>query len=240
MNLSAILARLAPPVVTPIQFSWPQDYVAEDWFTDDAEGEPLTVGGRLLRQSSPRTCGAMVAVVSRMLMEEDFRARLRNVHDVEAGLYRDLRRDAVGPISWPACLGTPPWRLAHMLSAHAQRWPGVPAVSYRSIPVDTGTDSGKAILQWVWHAVGVGLPVPLYTGGDISGGLSHAVPRHVVLALPATDDAPELSIYDPGTGHVYRVPIFSMAQRSTPLPAFGHWTHLAWAVLPQPIRSHHD
>ncbi|QOQ38492.1 hypothetical protein [Trueperella pecoris] len=237
MYLSQLLARLAPQVHTPIQFSWPDGFVAEEWFEDDTAGEPLTVGGTLLRQSSRRTCGAMVALVSRMIMEEDFRIGLRNIHDVEARLFRDLRRGGFGPISWPASLGTPPWRLAHMLSARAHAWEGVPAASYQSMPVDTGTDSGKAVLQWVWHAVGVGLPVPLYTGGDIRGGLSRAVPRHVVLALPAKDDSPELSIYDPGSGYVYRVPIFSMAQRSTPLPAFGHWTHLTWAVLPQPMMN---
>lgn len=120
-----------------------------------------------LRQSSPRTCGAMVAVVSRMLMEEDFRARLRNVHDVEAALL-DLCRDAVGPISWPACLDASVATGTHAFRPCAE-------VAWRSgrvipeYPCRYGTDSGKAIPQWVWHAVGVGLPVPLYTGGDKNG-----------------------------------------------------------------------
>lgn len=235
MNLSTILARLARPVVTPIQFSWPDDFVAEDWFADDAAGEPY--GGRRLAQSTGQTCGAMVVLAAGMLFDPLLRERVEREgpERAEAEIYAQLRRRALGPLTWPAAFGSPPWAVAREMTAIA-RQAGYD-VTYVSTPVDTDTERGRAILQWAWHAAGVGLPVPLFTGGDLAEGVARAVPRHVMLALPAADDSPELSIYDPGSGSVYRVPIFSMAQRSTPLPAFGHWTRLVWAVLPQPMKE---
>lgn len=237
MNLSTILARLARPVVSPIQFSWPEHFTAEDWFADDAVGVPLEVGGHRLTQSTPRTCGAMVVLVARMLSDSALRERieLEGPAGAEAEIYAELRRGALGPLTWPAAYGSPPWQVAKALTAIARE--GGRDVSYTATPVDADTERGHAILQWIWHAAGVGLPVPVFTGGELTEGLARAVPRHVVLVMPAADTSPELSIYDPGSGSVYRVPIFSMAQRSTPLPAFGHWTRLVWAVLPQPTKE---
>ncbi|MDP9805789.1 hypothetical protein J2S70_000371 [Trueperella bonasi] len=228
LNLSALLSRLARPLHTPVAFAWPEQIPTEAQCTMDeyaSHGEPLRVGGELARQTTGQTCGAMVLLVARSLGEPQLAQRVERegIGVVEEELYRELRRAALGPLTWPRALGTPPWALAK-------------AMGYAHTPIDTATERGKSALQWVYHATGMGIPVPLYTGGDLGSGPQRAIPRHVVLALPGggltPDGIPEILIYNPGTGYVYRVPIFAMAQRTTPLAAFGRWPHLVWAVLP--------
>ncbi len=231
MNLSSLLARLARPVYTPVSFMWPEEIPADESDAMDeyaSHGEPLRIAGELAKQSTQGTCGAMALLVARTLTDPAFAERIQDegITSVEHSLYADLRRNALGPVAWPRNYGTPPWMLATAM-------PG----RYLHTPVNTVTERGKAILQWVYHATGMGVPVPLYTGGDIAGGVQRAVPRHVVLAMPGSsltpEGIPEISIYNPGTGYVYRVPIFAMAQRRKPLAAYGHWTHVVWAVLPE-------
>ncbi|NLW13948.1 MAG: hypothetical protein GX037_05355 [Trueperella sp.] len=229
MNLSSLLARLARPVHTSVALMWPEQIPADarDAMDEYASyGEPLEIGGQLAQQSTRETCGAMALLVSRALTDAVFAERVANegIAVVEHALFAELRRGALGPVGWPHRYGTPPWTLAKAMGPYLQT------------PVDTTTERGKAIIQWIYHATGMGMPVPLYTGGDLAGGLKRAVPRHVVLAMPGggltPEGIPELAIYNPGTGYVYRVPIFAMAERRKPLSAFGHWTHLVWAVLP--------
>lgn len=229
MNLSSLLSRLARPVYTPVALMWPEDIPADarDAMDEYATyGEPLEIGGQLAKQSTAHTCGAMVLLVSQSLSDPAVAERVASegIDVVEKELYAELRRGALGPVGWPEKYGTPPWALAKAMGP------------YRHTPVATTTERGKAILQWVYHAAGMGVPVPLYTGGDLGGGVSRAVPRHVVLAMPGVgltpEGIPEIRIYNPGTGYVYRVPIFAMAGRRKPLAAFGRWTHLVWAVLP--------
>jgi hypothetical protein len=139
-------------------------------------------------------------------------------------------RRAVGPLPWPRRFGTPPWSAAR----HA-RYPGV---RYTQRPVDDSDAVAMArVTAWIAASVGRGVPVPLYTGGDVGQGVLTAVPRHVVLAVP-TRDAPAdaLSIYEPGVGRVYRLATAELVARTAPHPALGAWTHVCWAVLPRAAR----
>ncbi|WP_226925522.1 hypothetical protein, partial [Georgenia thermotolerans] len=144
---------------------------------------------------------------------------------------------ALGPAPWPARLGTPPWT-----AAREARFPGV---RYRSVPLDDASTRAAALLTSVHRATLAGVPVPLYTGGDVRRGLATAVPRHVVLAVPPPaaaahrghDDAgrPALHLYEPAGGRVHEVPVADLLGRTEPHPALGGWTHVVWVVLPEPV-----
>jgi hypothetical protein len=143
---------------------------------------------------------------------------------------------ALGPLRWPAALGTPPWT-----AAREARFRGV---RYRDVPVDDTSPAAPALLERVHEATLAGVPVPLYTGGDLGRGLAAAVPRHVVLAVPPPPDAPHrghdsagepvLHLYDPSDGRVHQVPLAHLLGRTGPHPALGGWTHVVWIVLPEP------
>lgn len=154
---------------------------------------------------------------------------------LQAAMLRATSRRAVGPLSWPSRFGTPPWT-----AARQARFPGV---RYGHRPVDDADAAAMArLLTWVRSAVGRGVPVPLYTGGDARYGLGTAIPRHVILAVPPPRPVGEaaggaagagLSLYEPGTARVYSVADADLIARAAPLDAFGRWVHLCWAVLPQ-------
>ncbi len=144
---------------------------------------------------------------------------------------RSTARELLGLLSWPRSLGTPPWG-----AARAARFPGV---AYRSVPVDdTRPDEVADVLARADRALAHGVPVPLYVGGDLSGGPAAAVPRHVVLLTARTGD--DWCVYDPSTGRLHTVPTGRWAPRDPsavePLAAFGGWSHLCWAVLPVACR----
>lgn len=154
---------------------------------------------------------------------------------LQAAMLRATSRRAVGPLPWPSRFGTPPWT-----AARQARFPGV---RYGHRPVDDADAAAMArLLTWVRSAVGRGVPVPLYTGGDARHGLGTAIPRHVILAVPPPRPVGEaatgaagagVSLYEPGTARVYSVSDADLIARTTPLDAFGRWAHLCWAVLPQ-------
>jgi hypothetical protein len=148
----------------------------------------------------------------------------------QRAMLRATSRRGLGLLPWPARLGTAPWSAAR----HA-RYPGV---RYTQRPVDDADAAGMArVTAWIAASVGRGVPVPLYTGGDPGQGLGTAVPRHVVLAVPVRDGAPDsLSIYEPGVGRVYRLGTAELVARTAPHPALGAWTHVCWAVLPRAAR----
>ncbi|WP_147795878.1 hypothetical protein [Cellulomonas sp. Y8] len=147
---------------------------------------------------------------------------------LQAALHRrSTARGLLGVLPWPRSLGTPPWGAARLA-----RFPGV---RYRSVLVDdTRTAEVDDLLARVDHALDRGIPVPLYSGGDLSGGLGAAVPRHVVLAVGRSGDG--YRVYEPGAGAVLPLPRAALRSPSGPVPALGHWTHLAWALLPTPAR----
>lgn len=136
---------------------------------------------------------------------------------------RRTSRGALGPFPWPGALGTPPWG-----AARTARYAGV-RYTHRMV----GTDAG-AVLEVAVHAAARGIPVPLFTGGDLSGGLAAAVPRHVVL-LTAVGPAGRCWVYEPSSGTVHRLGTDRLTAGATDAAvrrALGGWPHLVWALLP--------
>jgi len=220
---------------------------------DRAAGLPVMLGGARARQTDATTCGSAVLVMLAATGDPALAAWLetgelgagRRPPEVPPGTVtggaaerfaaaqRHVKgatgRRALGPLSWPAGLGTPPWT-----AARQARFPGV---RYRVRAVDDAAEEAATILGLVEAANRRGQPVPLCVGGDIRGGLAHAVPRHVVLAVPPPPGAGlpgVLQVYEPSAGSVYSVPVGELLDRSTPHPALGGWTHVTVALLPVP------
>jgi hypothetical protein len=237
-----------------------------------AAGLPVTLGGAPAKQSDRTTCGSTVLVMLAATGDRVLADWLEHgtlpadllPHQVPAEIppaaahalavpgpdgvvarltaaQRHVKTRtsaaALGPVPWPGALGTPPWT-----AAREARFPGV---RYRSVPVADTTARGRALLTSVHGATLAGVPVPLYTGGDLGRGVTTAVPRHVVLAVPPPaaaahrghDDAgrPVLHLYDPASGRVYPVLVEELLGREVPHPALGGWTHVVWVVLPEPV-----
>ncbi len=148
-----------------------------------------------------------------------------------AAVQRVLRRRtstrAVLGIDWPPRFGTPPWT-----AARAARFLGV-AYGHEVLD-DTDRPHLDAALDRVERAVAAGVPVPLYTGGDSARGWDTALPRHVVLAVPADGAARlgTLHVWEPGAGAVVVVRRDELTA-GRPHAALGRWSHLAWVVPPR-------
>lgn len=245
LNLSKLAAVFGRPVHTAVGFIVP-DLSEDQRVTLDeyaSHSKPFMVGDVLLKQTTEQTCGAMALLASLVLTYPGLRKSIEedpeSVEFLEAEIFADLRSGAVGGMTWPAAYGTPPWTLAREMSD------GV--VKYRHLAVDDASESGYNALQWAYHATTQGHCVPLYTGGSLGvrgtrpgfrRRLTAAVPRHVVLAIPGddvTDDGlPQFNIFDPASGHVHAVPFPALMKRNRPLKALGNWSHVVWAVLPEP------
>ena len=213
---------------------------------------PLRVGGAPARQTDGTTCGSAVlamlaaagdpvlalwlgtgrllpghlppelrAMPAARVTSPDAAVRLSGL---QHALKRASTRRALGPLPWPAALGTPPWG-----AARTARFPGT---AWSHVLVDD-TDPALlgAVLDRADAALAAGVPVPLFTGGDLRGGLAAAVPRHVVLLVPAA--GPGYAVYEPGHGRVHRVTRAELARPGGPHPALGGWSHVCWAVLPR-------
>lgn len=148
----------------------------------------------------------------------------RRVALAAAAVHDRATRATLGPFRWPRTYGTPPWGVA--------REARVPGVRYRHRPVDDRDDRlMDRVLAMLVAATTAGIPVPVYSGGDLRGGWQSAVPRHLVLALPSS--TPEkLRIYEPGSGRIETIAPEELRARTTPHRALGGWTHLAWTLLP--------
>jgi hypothetical protein len=194
-------------------------------------------GGGTARQVSPTTCGS--AVLAMLALAGDLRLALRLARAADpasafAAMQRRLQDAATrGPLglpAWPRALGTPPWGAARQARYGAVRF------THRVV----GSDDG-ALGHAVAAAAG-GVPVPLYTGGDVTGGLARAVPRHVVL-LTGVGEA-TATLYEPSSGGLHSLPLEvlltgpirgdarAVAARTR---ALGGWPHVVWTVLP--VRS---
>lgn len=137
--------------------------------------------------------------------------------------HRTNARSVLG-MPWPARLGTPPWG-----AAREARFPGVRYVD-RMLD-DTDRTDLAAVLGAVRDAVGRGVPVPLYAGGDSARGWATALPRHVVLAVGANPDG--LVVWEPSAGRLAPLRTADLlGGRAAPAAALGGWNHLVWAVLP--------
>lgn len=141
----------------------------------------------------------------------------------EAVKRRSTARAVLGVLPWPAPFGTPPWG-----AARVARFPGV---AYRAVLVDdTRPGEVARVLARAGRALDRGVPVPLYSGGDLGGGIAAAVPRHVVLLTARTADG--FTVYEPSSGRVHDVSADDLVVPPGPLDALGRWSHVAWAVLP--------
>jgi hypothetical protein len=150
----------------------------------------------------------------------------------QEAMLRATSRRALGIFSWPHAFGTPPWTAAR----HA-RFPGV-RYSDRAVDDADRTEMTR-FTSWLLASLARGVPVPLYTGGDLVRGLSSVVPRHVVLAVapPAGSSDGAIAVYEPTQGRVHELLAEELVARKAPHPALGNWTHLCWAVLPHAVRS---
>lgn len=216
---------------------------------------PVRIGGVLARQHDGVTCGATglvllnaaadpvlaawlelgviaqvlppeIAALSRAdLAEPDPWARLALAQDA---VHHLATRRGLGPFPWPKRYGTAPWGAARIA-----RVPGV-RYAHRAVD-DRDAKVMDAVVGLLMAATRRGIPVPIYSGGDLSRGWDTAMPRHLVLALPTAEES--LRIYDPGSGQVYRLHPEQLRDRTDPHPALGDWVHLAWTLIPLVRRS---
>jgi len=226
----------------------------------------VSVGGARARQADGTTCGSTVLgmlaaagdpVLALWLVAglcpgeqpsgerggrgQDAAARLRTLQRVVKGR---TNRGALGPFAWPQALGTPPWG-----AARAARYADVrytDRVVTDDGPRATGT-TGSPVVEAALAAAARGVPVPLFTGGDLGLGVATAVPRHVVLLTAAdlpdeagrrTGDAPGAGrcwVYEPSSGTVHRLAARDLLAGATDAGvrrALGGWPHVCWALLP--------
>lgn len=193
---------------------------------------PVILGNTLVTQVDETTCGAAVLLMldasANPTLARELDENPDKIREYQLAIHKRVRRRAIGPFTWPKRYGTPPWTLARQ--AH------FPGVSYGARAVNDRTEQGRNILKAVWHANAAGIPVPLYTGGNLGQGCDRAIPRHVVLAVPPAHptQARRLFIYEPSAGMLHDVPLDDLADRTTPHSALGNWTHIVWAILPRP------
>ncbi|SDS72909.1 hypothetical protein SAMN04489860_2221 [Paraoerskovia marina] len=195
-----------------------------------------------VRQVDATTCGAAVLAVL---------AVAGGNLSTAAGRQHDLRRRATslgvgapwpragGLPAWPRALGIPPWGLAR----EARYGP----VRYRHQVVADDTPRGRRALLALADWARVGVPVPLYVGGDTRGGAARAVPRHVVLLVDVTGPVGRATwhLYEPSSGamtsvreeHVLGAGREALAARRR---AWGGWWRIAWMLVPEMAQNTHD
>ena len=179
-----------------------------------ATGRLLPVGRPMELRDAP---SARLVALARGPAETRFGA-------VQRVLKQRTNDGALLGLPWPARLGTPPWG-----AVRAARFVDVDFTHH--MLDDTDRPDLEAVLDAVARSVDRGVPVPLYSGGDSSRGVSAALPRHVVLAVGRTEDG--LAVWEPSAGKVERVTTTRLLMGSGPLRALGGWSHLVWAVLPR-------
>jgi len=196
------------------------------------EGDSVRTRTAPARQVDPTTCGS--AVLAMLAMAGDPRLSAWVAAD-PAPRFAELQRRAhrqtsrAGMLPWPQRLGTAPWGAA-TVARHGQ-------VRYTHRVVGRGK-GGAAVLRAAVTAAGSGTPVPLFTGGDLSGGWRAAVPRHVVLLVDAGDDV--VRVYEPSSATMHTVPTGVLlvserawaGERAVLTSALGGWPHVVWAALP--------
>lgn len=151
-------------------------------------------------------------------------------HTLQRARYHEVIRRALIVAPWPPSLGTPPWRIGAVARCAGVRW--------RVTLVDD-TDPGEmsAMVTHASAALKDGIPVMVYSGGDLKRGVSKAVPRHVVLLTARTKDG--FVVYEPGSGARHLLRDADFVRGSTPHPALGNWSRINFMVLPSPRPRHH-
>ncbi|WP_084039410.1 hypothetical protein [Demequina sp. NBRC 110053] len=216
----------------------------------------LRLGGVRARQVDQRTCGAasmaimlmmgdpLVAawvmtgrtfgdhlpreVLDVVLAEVGVRTIEERWHGLQHVLHRRTTRGGLGIAPWPRAFGTPPWRVDDETRFAGVRFRG-------AILDDTDSDAVAAAIAHASAALRDGIPVPLYVGGDSSGGLSNVVPRHVVLLVGRTSHG--FAVYEPGTGRVLPLAEARLYGRGPREPAYGAWSRACWMILPRRRRE---
>ncbi|GAB2457180.1 hypothetical protein [Xylanimonas ulmi] len=185
------------------------------------------------RQIDETTCGA--AVLTALAMAGDPRLALRVARDPQrqfAALQRRAHRACARELPpWPRRYGTAPWA-----AAAVARFAGV---RYTHRVVGAG-ERGAAVLAAAVAAAASGVPVPLFSGGDLGGGWQTAAPRHVVLLVDARDEAGGVvRLYEPSSATAHTVPTSALLapeqarERGALTAALGAWPHVVWALLPR-------
>jgi len=245
---------------------------------DGRFGEPLVLGSARAVQVDGTTCGSAVLavlaaagdpVVALWIVTGTDVSRGTSAHVVRQGeagadareletasgrfaaLQRLLKarttRAALGPLPWPGSLGTPPWTAARDARYADVRY------THRIATGDGGQDP---VLAGALRAAAAGVPVPLYTGGDVGTGWSTATPRHVVLLAgvsagagarpgdghgqdPTALDGRSCTVYEPSSGTLHRLRVadlLAVGEDGGPSKAvrraLGGWPHVTWALLP--------
>ncbi|GAA4717763.1 hypothetical protein GCM10023216_02320 [Isoptericola chiayiensis] len=218
----------------------------------------LLPGGAPARQVSPTTCGAAVLAMLRYAGDPVAALAVAGGDGRDGGdgagqgdpagrfaadqqrVHRACTRGPLGLPSWPPSLGTPPWAAA----AHARYGP----VRYTHRVVGApGSAAARRVLDAALDAARAGVPVPLYSGGDLARGPATAVPRHVVLLTTVTGAAPDATatLYEPSSGTLHSLPaaVLRAGTRARTRPdrrgeaartrALGGWPHVVWAILPR-------
>ncbi len=142
-----------------------------------------------LRQPDQRSCGPSCLVAARMLLDPAYAAGVSA--DTFADEVLQLHRRVTRPIDtrgalqlpWPRALGTPPWAVAHQLSAIDDERTYAARLALRRARAFDRLAAAEA-------------PSVLYVG-------SRWLPRHVVLVVGVGDDW--LRIYEPSSGRLVRV-----------------------------------
>lgn len=193
------------------------------------------------RQVDETTCGA--AVLTMLALAGDPSLALdvardpgRRFAELQHRVHRACAR--TGAVPWPMRLGTAPWAAAAVARFGDVRY------AHRVV----GGPGAAATLRAAVGAASSGVPVPLFTGGDLAGGWQAAVPRHVVLLVDAprarTSGTPGdglVRIYEPSSATLHSVPTRTLLDPGAAPPrdravltaALGHWPHVVWAVLPR-------
>ncbi|MFJ2297314.1 hypothetical protein [Oerskovia paurometabola] len=236
-------------------------------------GEPLVLGSARAVQVDQTTCGSAVLAVlaaagdpvvalwlvagtdvsqgasTHVVSEGQGGATAREL-ETSSGRFAALQRvlkartthAALGPLPWPGALGTPPWT-----AARDARYADV-RFAHRIV----GDGERDPVLASALRSAAAGVPVPLYTGGDVGTGWSTAVPRHVVLLAgvsgpqePQEDAASPFggrwcAVYEPSSGTLHRLRVADLlagvGEDGEPgkgvRRALGGWSHVTWAVLP--------
>ena len=202
-------------------------------------------------QTSSVTCGvtALAVVASRTRFPGYAAVPGESVAEEQARLHGIASRTGV---PWPRLLGTAPWALSklagevtgdryqtllwtssrtkksrqHQVSIRHRRRPSAVRSQRDGQPSNHAMDALLAAIQADKDSF-------LYVGGSTRNRSQRWIPRHVVAVLGAESDAAVLSIFEPSSGRVFRVPTDSLIESSaSPRSEFGNWSYPQLAIVP--------
>ncbi|WP_277209047.1 hypothetical protein [Isoptericola croceus] len=193
------------------------------------------------RQVDATTCGAAVLVLLRLAGDPESALALARAPGGARQAFASMQRETHARTRrwWPQALGTPPWGAAREARYSSVRY------THRVVGARDPSQGPRGVLAAAVAAAAAGVPVPLYTGGDLRRGPAAAVPRHVVLLADVRDVAGRatVTLYEPSSGALHAMPTDALrgpgggprAERAR-LRALGGWPHVVWAVLPREAR----